>query len=131
MGTTRGKARRWARREYAHPIERGTFREDERLDPLDGAIVVVGHDAAERGLGAAHRREGGQRTARPLPSPCSAPGGVRSQATSRASISSPVAPGWSRRSCVRRTDSPISQRSSAARKRAATASAESSVTTAL
>ena len=47
---------------------------------------MVRSDATERGLGAAQERDGGQEMERPQLSPCSAPGRVSSQITSRASI---------------------------------------------
>ena len=92
-------------------------------DPLE-----VRDDPTERGLGAAQRRDGGQGIGRPQPSPCSAPGRVSSQTTSRASISASVASGRYRRSCARRIDSPSAHRSSAVRSRAASTSGESSAT---
>jgi len=68
----------------------------------------VTDDATEGGFGAIQGRGGGQEMGRPQASPCSAPGRVWSQATSKASISSSVASGCSRRSCARRIDSPSS-----------------------
>ena len=91
-------------------------------------IPEVRDDTTERGFGAAQGRDGGQAMERPQPSPCSAPGRVSSQATSRASISASVASGCSRRSWARRIDSPSAQRSKAVRNRAANASGESSAT---
>src|SRR5437773_3223982 len=40
MSTTRVRTRRWTRSEYERLIDRGLFREDERLELLDGLLVV-------------------------------------------------------------------------------------------
>ena len=111
----------------------GTGRHREAPDQREATaeVLEVGDDATKRGFGAAQGRDGGQEMARPQPSPCSAPGRVSSQVTSRASTSSSVAPGCSRRSCARRIDSPSSQRSKAVRNRIAGESGESSATASL
>jgi len=40
MSTARVRTRRWTRSEYERLIDRGVFREDERLKLLDGVLVV-------------------------------------------------------------------------------------------
>ena len=40
MSTMRLRTRRWTRPEYERLIDRGIFREDERLELLGGVLVV-------------------------------------------------------------------------------------------
>jgi Uma2 family endonuclease len=40
MSTVKARTRRWSRREYEHLINQGFFRPDERLELLDGQLVV-------------------------------------------------------------------------------------------
>jgi hypothetical protein len=40
MSSTPIRARRWTRVEYERMIDRGIFRDDERLELLDGVLVV-------------------------------------------------------------------------------------------
>jgi hypothetical protein len=78
----------------------GARRDRQATDQGEPTVEIpqILNDATEDGFGVAQERAGGQEMGRPQPSPCSAPGRVWSQVTSRDSISSSVASGCSRRS---------------------------------
>ena len=104
----------------------GPHRHGEAPDqrPSEAEVGHVEDSRAEDGLETVHSARRGQATGRPTASPNGAPGRSASQARTRASTSISVRPGWLRRIVCRFISTPVSNISSAARRRAAAASGE-------